>query len=72
MTGIIKNLPANSHINFDFFISWETQPEFIRDFWYLHETYSYVLLEPNISPKGIEKAFPDMAEKYKTRPAGNS
>ena len=69
VSGIIKNLPANSHFNFDFFISWETQPNFIKDFWYLHETYSYVLLEPGTSPKSIEDAFPVMAEKYKTRAA---
>lgn len=69
VSGILENIPANSHINYDFLVSWDTQPDWIKDFWYLHESYSYVLLQPGVSPKSIEKAFPIMAEKYKTRAA---
>jgi putative ABC transport system permease protein len=69
VTGVLQNIPVNSHFNFDYFISWETQPEWIKDFWYMHETYTYVQLDPGISPASIEKAFPAMAEQYKTADA---
>lgn len=69
VSGVLENIPANSHFNYDFFVSWETQPNWMKDFWYLHETYSYVLLQPDVSPKSVEQAFPEMAEKYKTRDA---
>lgn len=69
VSGVLEDIPANSHFNYDYFISWDTQPNWIKDFWYLHETYSYVQLAPGISPESVEKAFPEMAEKYKTRPA---
>lgn len=69
VSGILEDIPANSHFYADFFVSWETQSDWIRDFWYLHETYSYVELQPGISPASIEQAFPQMAEKYKVRNA---
>jgi len=69
ITGILADLPRNSHFNYDFLISWETLPEWKKDFWYLHETYSYVLLAPGTDPGHIEAAFPEMAEQYKTREA---
>jgi putative ABC transport system permease protein len=69
VTGIIADFPMNSHFRYDFLISWATLPEWKKDFWYLHETYSYILLAPGADARGIEAAFPDMAEKYKTREA---
>ena len=69
VTGVMADLPPNSHFHFDFFISWETLPEWMNNFWYLHEVYTYVLLQPNVSPASIENAFPKMAEQYKTAAA---
>uniref|UniRef100_UPI003217FE0D ABC transporter permease n=1 Tax=uncultured Draconibacterium sp. TaxID=1573823 RepID=UPI003217FE0D len=69
VTGILEDIPANSHIRYDFFISWETQPDWIKNFWYMHETYSYVQLQPGVSPESVERAFPAMAEQYKTADA---
>lgn len=66
VTAVMENFPPNSHISYDFLISWETQPDWIKDFWYIHGTYSYVMLEPGINPEDIEAAFPEMSEKYKT------
>jgi putative ABC transport system permease protein len=38
----------------------------MKEFWYLHEAYTYLLLAPGKNPKEIESQFPAMAEKYKT------
>ncbi|MDX9883326.1 MAG: ABC transporter permease [Prolixibacteraceae bacterium] len=69
ITGVLQNFPKNSHISFNYFISYETLPNFLKEFWYQHETYTYLLLSPGKNPKEIEMQFPEMAEKYKTQEA---
>lgn len=66
VTGILRNFPKNSHIRFNYLISYETLPVWMKEFWYLHEAYTYLLLAPGKNPKEIESQFPAMAEKYKT------
>ncbi len=66
VTGIIEDFPPNSHIHLNYLISYETLPNFMKEFWYLHEAYTYLLLSPGINPANIEAGFPAMAEKYKT------
>jgi len=69
VTGVLENFPPNSHIRFNFLISYETLPSWMKEFWYLHEAYTYLLLSSGKNPKEIEDQFPAMSEKYKTRPA---
>ncbi len=69
VTGILENFPENSHIKFNYIISYETLPDWMKEFWYLHEAYTYLLLDPGKAPLDIEKQFPQMAEKYKTSEA---
>ena len=69
VTGVIEDLPKNSHVQFDYFISISSLPDWKKNYWYMHETYTYVLLNKNISAESIEKAFPSMAETYKTEAA---
>jgi putative ABC transport system permease protein len=66
VTGIIEDFPKNSHIRFNFLISYETLPPYLKEFWYMHEAYTYLLLSPGKNPNEIEAQFPAMAEKYKT------
>jgi putative ABC transport system permease protein len=69
VTGVIKDFPENSHIRFNYLISYETLPVWMKEFWYLHEAYTYLLLSPGKDPKEIESQFPVIAEKYKTMDA---
>lgn len=69
VSGIIKELPRNMHFDFNIFVSWASLPQWKNTTWYCHESYSYVLLEPNASPEKIEAGFPEMAELYKKRGA---
>ena len=69
VTGVIEDFPENSHIRFNYLISYETLPQWMREFWYLHEAYTYLLLAPGKNPHEIEEQFPRMAEKYKTEEA---
>jgi putative ABC transport system permease protein len=66
VTGVLSDFPENSHIRFNYLISYETLPVWMKEFWYLHEAYTYLLLKPGKDPKEIESQFPVMAEKYKT------
>ncbi len=69
VTGVLEDFPQNSHIRFNYLVSYETLPNWMKEFWYLHEAYTYLLLSPGKDPKEIEAQFPAMAEKYKTSEA---
>ena len=69
VSGVFKDLPPNASLQFDMLISWSTMPNWQKDFWYMHENYTFVQLQPGTSPATIEAQFPALAEKYKTGPA---
>ncbi|WP_010178418.1 ABC transporter permease [Aquimarina agarilytica] len=69
VTGVIDDFPENSHIKFDYFISYSSLPAWKQNFWYWHTAYTYVQLDKHTDPKTVEKAFPAVAEKYKTKEA---
>lgn len=69
VTGILDQMPKNSQIQFDFFISWQTLPKWLDNYWYRHEVYTYVKLAPGIDPRKVEDAFTTMSETYKTEDA---
>lgn len=69
VTGVFKDVPANSTMQFNFLISWATTPKWLRDFWYMHESYTFVKLQPGANMATLEAQFPAIAEKYKTGPA---
>ena len=69
VSGVFKDLPANSTMQFSGLISWSSTPPFLKDFWYLHESYTFVKLRPGADIHAIEAGFPALAERYKTGPA---
>jgi putative ABC transport system permease protein len=66
VTGVFKDVPKNSTMKFNFLISWPTTPLFFRDFWYIHESYTFLTLKPGANPRAVEAKFPALAERYKT------
>ena len=64
ITGVFENVPANSHIKFDFLFSLSTIRPNWDDTWAWPEFYTYVLLAPGADPKKIEGKFPAFIEKY--------
>ena len=66
VTGVIDDMPLNSHIRYDFLLSYSTIPEARRDIWYIHGVYTYIRLEPGKRPEDIEKGFRAISDKYKT------
>lgn len=69
VTGVMKEMPSNSHIHYNFLLSYATLPKWVQEYWYKHEAYTYVLLDSPEHKEEIERAFPQLAEKYKTEEA---
>ena len=44
VTAVFKDPPVNSTMQFSCLISWASSPEWMRDTWYLHESYTFVKL----------------------------
>ncbi len=71
ITGILKNIPQNSHFTFDFLASFSTIEKhynFNLPNWFNHMYYTYLLLDKGCNPRDLEGKFPDFIGKY-TGPA---
>lgn len=64
ITGVIKNLPSNSHLRGNIFASFstfnETNNPRLTSWGSFSNDYKYVLLKPGTDPKVVEKKFADM------------
>jgi len=67
VTGIIKDIPSNSHLQTDIFIPFETWGKLYKiplQHWQYMSFYTYILLDPDVDPLMIEAKFPALAKKY--------
>ena len=67
VTGIIKDVPAQSHFNFDFIASMSSVGRMfggrLPQTWVWNPCWTYLLLEDGAAPV-LEKKFPDFINKY--------
>ena len=67
VTGVIENVPANSHFRYDMLISMSTA---LRDFqaagqnWGNFNYFTYVLLKPGVNPSAFNKKLEDVYKKF--------
>jgi putative ABC transport system permease protein len=64
VTGVIENIPANSHFHFDMFGSMESLPEAKSSTWMESNFFTYLVLQKGYDYKKLEAKLPDMVEKY--------
>ena len=65
VTGIAKDVPSNSHLNFDIVLSLERRKDAgWMTTWINNGVYTYIQLAPNVSQAQIEKQLPAFVEKY--------
>ncbi|MGH2649032.1 MAG: ABC transporter permease, partial [Ginsengibacter sp.] len=64
VTGVIKNIPANSHFHFDAFGSMTGWADAKSDSWMNGGYHTYLLLKPGTDLKKMEAKFPAMVAKY--------
>ena len=65
VTGIAKNVPSNSHLDFDLVIplsNYYNEPWF--NVWINNNNFTYVLLDEKSSKAKLEKQFPQFMQKY--------
>jgi putative ABC transport system permease protein len=65
VTGIIKDLPSNTHLIFNFLVSWETIRKEVdaTHFWSIQGGYLYVVLPEKLLPKRVEARIPAFIRK---------
>jgi putative ABC transport system permease protein len=69
VAGIMKDIPQNSHLRFDFLASLMTlksirgQEDYLER-WGNYAYYTYILLPEGYSPKDLENKLPGFVEKY--------
>ncbi len=64
VTGIIKDIPVNSHFHFDIFGSMKSNERASEDTWVSGGFHTYLLLKPGTNIKQMETGFPAMVKKY--------
>ncbi|MBS1531674.1 MAG: ABC transporter permease [Bacteroidetes bacterium] len=58
VTGVIKDIPQQSHFRFDFFLSMPTLNESRENSWLSSNFQTYLLLKPGTTPAKISAALP--------------
>ena len=66
VTGILKDIPRNSHFHFDFLVPFAAgfRNKKMMGYWGNIFCYNYLLLEEDASPVELENKLPDFAMKY--------
>jgi putative ABC transport system permease protein len=72
ITGVLKEVPANSHLQFDFLASFVSLQEILRyllddhvlNDWVASMYYTYLLLPPNSTAGELERQLPGYIQKY--------
>lgn len=63
VTGVIKQVPENSHFHYDAFLSMSTR-KYTNLTWSNLGMYTYLLLNKNADAKKLEARFPKLVAKY--------
>lgn len=66
ITGVVKDLPLNSSIQFDFLVSMETAKSMYNwmEDWHSNVTASFIRLPEEFNPAGLTAKFPGFLHKY--------
>jgi len=64
VTGVMKDVPSNSHLEFDIVVPIANSGFANSGVWINHGLYVYIQTKPNVSPQSLESRFPAFMEKY--------
>jgi putative ABC transport system permease protein len=63
VTGVLKDIPTQSHFNYDFFVPLNTE-ESKQGSWLSHNFSTYIVLKEGADPKKLEAQFEPFISKY--------
>lgn len=64
VTGIMKDLPHNTHFKIDFLASFLTVKDQLDNWGSYKPIWTYVTLEEGVRPEDIERGLPEFTQKY--------
>jgi putative ABC transport system permease protein len=65
VTGVLRDIPQNSHLQFDVLVSFATLGDkWGHDNWGWPEFYNYILLSPEADPRSLEAKLPSFVDRY--------
>src|ERR1700722_9106505 len=64
ITGVIKDIPIQSHFRADIFISMAGRDDSRVDGWLGNNYYTYILLKPGASPTALQAKFPGFLQRH--------
>ena len=64
VTGVINNVPSQSHFHFDFFISMPTLAESKENAWFSNNFNTYLLLRPGADVNALKAKLPEFMHKH--------
>ena len=63
ITGIMEDMPENSHFHFDVLLSMSTFPDQLNDHWWNNNFKTYIVLNDGANPEELEAKFPDFIKR---------
>ncbi|MDO3643989.1 ABC transporter permease [Mucilaginibacter sp. L3T2-6] len=69
ITGVIKDVPQQSHFNYDFFLSFNTLPESKVKGWGYMGVHNYIMLRPNANIARLEKQISAIELEHSFNPS---
>ncbi|GAA4332214.1 ABC transporter permease [Mucilaginibacter gynuensis] len=63
ITGVMQDIPAQSHFNFDFFFSMASRPEYRSTDWFTYSCGTYILLKNGADAAKLQAKFPALIRK---------
>ena len=64
ITGVIKDIPTESHLNFDLFVSMSSDPDSRENAWLSNNFNTYILLKPGADYKNLAAKFSAFAKQH--------
>jgi putative ABC transport system permease protein len=64
ITGVVEDVPRNSHFHFDFLGSLSTHEDSKSQFWVSNSYYTYFVLQKGVSYKAFEPKLKELVVKY--------
>ncbi len=64
VTGVIRDIPDQSHFHFDFFLPMSQDDQSRRNFWLGGNFNTYILLRPGTDPATVASHFEEMVNRY--------